>query len=255
MKEIMEKGKGEQAMNELIKIETNENLEPIISGRELHEKLGVNSHYKDWIKRMLEFGFEENRDFIAIAQKRATAQGNETTYNDHILKLDMAKEICMLQRNEKGKEFRQYFIQIEKDFNSPEKIMARALNIANKTLATLNVRVEQLENKIEEDRPRVSFAETIEKSSDSILIRELSKILANENIHIGQNKLYSLLRQWGYIFKNSTEPTQRAIEQGLFKVNERIIKTVKGDMLTKTTTVTGKGQIFLLEKIKRMKLN
>lgn len=242
-------------MNELIKIETNENLEPIISGRELHEKLGVNSHYKDWIKRMLAFGFEENRDFIAIAQKRATAQGNETTYNDHILKLDMAKEICMLQRNEKGKEFRQYFIQIEKDFNSPEKIMARALNIANKILATLNVRVEQLENKIEEDRPRVSFAETIEKSSDSILIRELSKILANENIHIGQNKLYSLLRQWGYIFKNSTEPTQRAIEQGLFKINQRLVKSIKGDILSRTTMVTGKGQLFLLDKIKRMKLN
>lgn len=109
--------------------------------------------------------------------------------------------------------------------------------------------------KIEEDRPRVSFAETIEKSSDSILVRELSKILANENIHIGQNKLYSLLRQWGYIFKNSTEPTQKAVQQGLFKINERVTKTVKGDILSRTTMVTGKGQVFLLDKIKRMGLN
>ena len=106
--------------------------------------------------------------------------------------------------------------------------------------------------KIEEDRPRVSFAETIEKSSDSILVRELSKILANENIHIGQNKLYSLLRKWGYIFKNSTEPTQKAVQQGLFKINERVIKSVKGDILSRTTMVTGKGQVFLLDKIKRM---
>lgn len=106
--------------------------------------------------------------------------------------------------------------------------------------------------KIEEDRPRVSFAETIEKSSDSILVRELSKILANENIHIGQNKLYSLLRKWGYIFQNSTEPTQKAVERGLFKVNERVIKSVKGDILSRTTMVTGKGQVFLLDKIKRM---
>lgn len=239
-------------MNELIKIETNENLEPIISGRELHEKLGVNSHYKDWIRRMLDYGFTENVDYIAIAQKRATAQGNETTYNDHIIKLDMAKEICMLQRNEKGKQFRKYFIQVEKDFNSPEKIMARALNIADRTLATLNVKVKQLENKIEEDRPRVSFAETIEKSSDSILIREFSKILANEGIHIGQNKLYSLLREWGYIIKNSTEPTQKAVQQGLFKINERVIKSIKGDILSRTTMLTGKGQLFLLDKIKRM---
>lgn len=239
-------------MNELIKIETNENLEPIISGRELHEKLGINSHYKDWIRRMLDYGFTENVDYIAIAQKRATAQGNETTYNDHIIKLDMAKEICMLQRNEKGKQFRKYFIQVEKDFNSPEKIMARALNIADRTLATLNVKVKQLENKIEEDRPRVSFAETIEKSSDSILIREFSKILANEGIHIGQNKLYSLLREWGYIIKNSTEPTQKAVQQGLFKINERVIKSIKGDILSRTTMLTGKGQLFLLDKIKRM---
>ena len=233
-------------MNELIKIETNENLEPIISGRELHEKLGVNSHYKDWIRRMLDYGFTENVDYIAIAQKRATAQGNETTYNDHIIKLDMAKEICMLQRNEKGKQFRKYFIQVEKDFNSPEKIMARALKIADR-------KMKQLESKIEEDRPRVSFAETIEKSSDSILIREFSKILANEGIHIGQNKLYSLLREWGYIIKNSTEPTQKAVQQGLFKINERVIKSVKGDILSRTTMLTGKGQLFLLDKIKRMK--
>lgn len=240
-------------MNELIKIETNENLEPIISGRELHEKLGVNSHYKDWIRRMLDYGFTENTDYMVVAQKRASNEiKGFTEYTDHFLKLDMAKEICMLQRNEKGKQFRKYFIQVEKDFNSPEKIMARALNIANKTLATLNVKVEQLENKIEEDKPRVSFAETIEKSSDSILIREFSKILANEGIHIGQNKLYSLLREWGYIIKNSTEPTQKAVQQGLFKINERVIKSVKGDLLSRTTMLTGKGQLFLLDKIKRM---
>lgn len=240
-------------MNELIKIETNENLEPIISGRELHEKLGVNSHYKDWIRRMLDYGFTENTDYMVVAQKRASNEiKGFTEYTDHFLKLDMAKEICMLQRNEKGKQFRKYFIQVEKDFNSPEKIMARALNIADRTLATLNVKVKQLENKIEEDRPRVSFAETIEKSSDSILIREFSKILANEGIHIGQNKLYSLLREWGYIIKNSTEPTQKAVQQGLFKINERVIKSVKGDLLSRTTMLTGKGQLFLLDKIKRM---
>lgn len=240
-------------MNELIKIETNENLEPIISGRELHEKLGVNTPYTQWFERMKEYGFTENIDFVLHSQKceSSNASGYKVI-QDHVIKLDMAKEICMIQRNEKGKQFRKYFIQVEKDFNSPEKIMARALNIANKTLATLNVKVEQLENKIEEDRPRVSFAETIEKSSDSILIREFSKILANEGIHIGQNKLYSLLRQWGYIIKNSTEPTQKAVQQGLFKINERVIKSIKGDILSRTTMLTGKGQLFLLDKIKRM---
>lgn len=233
---------------ELIRVETNENMEAVVSGRELHEKLGIETRYNDWIRRMIEYGFVENIDFVALTQKRVTAQGNEIAQQDHVIKLDMAKEICMIQRNEKGKLFRQYFIQIEKDYNSPERTIQRALLYSQ-------AQVKRLEAKIEEDRPRVSFAETIEKSSDSILVRELSKILANENIHIGQNKLYSLLREWGYIFQNSTEPTQKAVQQGLFKINERVIKSVKGDILSRTTMVTGKGQVFLLDKIKRMGLN
>ncbi|WP_288866846.1 phage antirepressor KilAC domain-containing protein [uncultured Sneathia sp.] len=239
-------------MNELIKIETNENLEPIISLRELYNKLEITERYSNWTDRMFKYGFTENVDYTGCKVFNTLANQE---LQDHAIKLDMAKEICMLQRNEKGKQFRKYFIQVEKDFNSPEKIMARAVLIANKKVSTLTIEVKELKNKIEEDRPRVSFAETIEKSSDSILIREFSKILANENIHIGQNKLYSLLRQWGYIFQNSTEPTQKAVQQGLFKINERVIKSVKGDILSRTTMVTGKGQVFLLDKIKRMELN
>lgn len=136
---------------------------------------------------------------------------------------------------------------LEKALTSPEFLIKLATNLKEE-----KEKNKQLENKIEEDRPRVSFAETIEKSSDSILIREFSKILANEGIHIGQNKLYSLLREWGYIIKNSTEPTQKAVQQGLFKINERVIKSIKGDILSRTTMLTGKGQLFLLDKIKRM---
>lgn len=239
-------------MNKLIEIKTNENLEPIISGRELHEKLGVNSHYKDWIKRMLDYGFVENTDYIMVAQKRASNElKGFTEYTDHILKLDTAKEICMLQRNEKGKQFRKYFIAVEKEFNSPEKVMARALVFANKKVNLLDVKVKELENKIEQDRPRVAFAETIEKASDCILVREFAKLLANEDIHIGEKKIYKQLREWGYILLYSTEPTQRAVQQGLFKIKETVISTIKGDMLGKTTLITGKGQLFLLDKFKR----
>lgn len=237
---------------ELVKIELNEKQQPIVSGRELHEKLGVQTHYKDWIKRMLEYEFTENVDFTMVAQKRASNEiKGYTEYNNHILTLDTAKEICMLQRNEKGKEFRKYFIEVEKEFNSPEKIMARALKIADDTIKIQKTTIEKLEKKIDEDRARVLFTETIEKSSDSILVREMSKILANENINIGQNKLYSMLREWGYILQHSTEPTQRAVEQGLFKINQRLVKSIKGDILTRTTMITGKGQLFLLDKIKK----
>ena len=109
-------------MNQLINITQNENNESVVSGRELHEFLEVGTAYKDWFPRMLKYGFVENIDFVAIAQKRATAQGNQTEYTDHALKLDMAKEISMIQRTAKGKEARQYFIQVEKEYKQQQQV-------------------------------------------------------------------------------------------------------------------------------------
>ena len=94
-------------MNQLITITQNENNDQVVSGRELHEFLQITERYSTWFERMLKYGFVENIDFVAIAQKRATAQGNQTEYTDHALKLDMAKEISMIQRTAKGKEARQ----------------------------------------------------------------------------------------------------------------------------------------------------
>ena len=159
-------------MNELIKVEMNENLEPIISGRELHKKLGVGQHYRDWIKRMLEFGFIENQDYTP--HNFVHPQNNQET-SDVLMKIDMAKEICMLQRNELGKQFRKYFIQVEKEFNSPEKIMARAVLIADRKVNTLTIEVKELKDKIETDRPKVIFAEALAVSEKSILIGHRTK--------------------------------------------------------------------------------
>lgn len=109
-------------MNQLINITQNENNDSVVSGRELHRFLEVGTAYKDWFPRMLKYGFVENIDFVAIAQKRATAQGNQTEYTDHALKLDMAKEISMIQRTAKGKEARQYFIQVEKEYKQQQQV-------------------------------------------------------------------------------------------------------------------------------------
>ncbi|WP_270346497.1 antA/AntB antirepressor family protein, partial [Lactococcus petauri] len=89
-------------MNQLINITQNENNESVVSGRELHDFLEVGTQYTKWFERMVEYGFAENIDFVAISQKRRTAQGNQTEYTDHALKLDMAKEISMIQRTAKG---------------------------------------------------------------------------------------------------------------------------------------------------------
>ena len=170
-------------MNELINVTLNDNHEPVVSGRQLHEALGVKTEYRKWFGRMSEYGFEENQDFARVTQKCPTLGGLQDM-TDHIIKLDMAKEIAMIQRTERGKQVRQYFIQVEKDFNSPEKIMARALLMADK-------KVHQLEAKIEADRPKVLFAEAVSASHTSILVGELAKLLKQNGVDMGANRLFN----------------------------------------------------------------
>lgn len=111
-------------MNELININYEDSNRPTVMGRELHEALGVKTSYKDWFPRMCEYGFTEGEDFSSFLSE--STGGRPST--DHQLTIPMAKEICMLQRSEKGKQFRQYFIKVEESWNSPEMVMKRALD-------------------------------------------------------------------------------------------------------------------------------
>lgn len=195
--------------------------------------------------------FEEEISLLKIQEsKYKNERGRE--YPMFILTFNQAKQVLVRESKAVRKAVIKYLEDLENRlrYNLPQNYTE-----ALRQLLTQVESNQKLIAKIEEDKPRVSFAETIEKSSDSILIREFSKILANEGIHIGQNRLYQLLREWGYIVKNSTEPTQRAVQQGLFTINERVIKSIKGDLLSRTTKITGKGQLFILDKIKRMGLN
>ena len=233
-------------MDELINVTLNKNHEPVVSGRQLHETLGVKTRYNDWFNRMTDFGFTENEDYLAITQKRVTAQGNATNQTDHIIKLDMAKEIAMIQRTDKGKEVRKYFIQVEKDFNSPEKIMARALLMADK-------KAHKLEAQIEADRPKVLFADAVSASKSSCLIGELAKILKQNGIDIGQNKLFQWLRSNGYLISSRgdswNQPTQKSMDLKLFELKKTNINHADGHTTTNTTTkVTGKGQQYFINK-------
>ena len=238
-------------MKELLKIEINEKHEPIISGRELHERLEVKTEYKKWFSRMIEYGFTENQDYLRVSQKCHTLGGDQII-TDHALKLDMAKEIAMLQRTEKGKEIRHYFIQVEKEYNSPEKIMARALHIANEQLEKLTLENKEQQELLKKQKPKVIFAEAVETSESSILIGELSKILKQKGINIGQNKLFEQLREEGYLMKQGSSrnmPTQRSMEMKLFEIKERPLLQPNGSIkVTKTTKVTGKGQIYFINK-------
>ena len=121
---------------ELIPVTENEQNEVVVSGRDLHEFLEIGTEYKKWMSRMIECGFEENIDYARVSQKSLTLGGAQNI-TEHILKLDMVKEISMIQRNDKGKQARQYFLQIEKAWNSPEMIMKRALQFADQKIMKL----------------------------------------------------------------------------------------------------------------------
>ena len=150
-------------MNELIKVDfTGER--PAVSARELHEFLEVGADYRHWFPRMCEYGFVEGQDFNPVKIDRVQQEGNRLVsrmIDDAALSIDMAKEICMLQRNEKGKTARQYFLQLEKDWNSPEKVMARALQIADKKIKELEENKLALEAEVKANAPLVLFAKGV----------------------------------------------------------------------------------------------
>ncbi|MDY2980633.1 MAG: antA/AntB antirepressor family protein [Fusobacterium sp.] len=234
-------------MTELIKVQERDG-EQLVSGRELHQFLENSERFSKWWERMVGYGFEENKDYTLYQKVHPQ---NKQEIIDYLMKISMAKEISMLQRNEKGKEARSYFIKCEEAWNSDEIVMARAILIQNKKILGYKEKIDILEKKIENDAPRVSFAETIEKASDCLLVREFSKLIATEGIHLGEKKLYRWFREKGFILKNSTEPTQTAVQKGLFKVAERVVKAVTGDIISTTTRITGKGQVYFLDLLKK----
>lgn len=228
-------------MNELIKITYN-NDRPAVSARDLHDFLEVKTAYKDWFPRMCEYGFTEGEDFCSFLSESTGGRPAQ----DAVLTIDMAKELCMIQRNEKGKQARQYFLQIEKDWNSPEKVMARALQIAGDKL-------KRLESKVEADAPKVLFADAVSSSKTSILVGELAKLLKQNGVDIGQHRLFRWMRENGYLIRrNGTDfnmPTQKSMDLGLFTVKETAITHSDGTVtVSKTTKVTGKGQQYFIQK-------
>lgn len=229
-------------MNEIIKV-NYENDRPTVLARELHDFLEVKTAFKDWFPRMCEYGFSEGIDYCSFLSNRSDGLPGKPKH-DAQLTIEMAKEICMLQRNERGKQARQYFIQLEKDWNSPEKVMARALQIADR-------RIKALEVKMEEQKPKVLFAESVEAAKTSILIGELAKLLKQNGINIGQNRLFEWLRNNGYLIRRQGSdynmPTQRAMAMGLFEIKETTITHSDGHIhVSKTPKVTGKGQVYFV---------
>lgn len=232
-------------MNDLIKVTYNRDRATVL-GRDLHGFLDPETRYNDWFPRMCAYGFTEGIDFYSFLSKTSEHGGRPA--QDHQLTMDMAKEISMLQRSEKGKLARLYFIELEKKWNSPEAVMARALQMADR-------KIMDLQNRLELDKPKTIFADAVMTSKSSILIGELAKILRQNAYEIGQNRLFDYLRKNGYLIKSGASrnmPTQRSMELGLFEIRERTISNPDGSIrIAKTTKVTGKGQLYFINQFLR----
>lgn len=241
-------------MNELLKI-NYEAEQPTVSARELYEALEINTRFNDWFSRMAEYGFENGVDFNLLKNEKVRLEGNREVKRDimdYQISVDMAKQICMIQRSEKGKQYRQYFIDLEKAWNTPEQIFARALKMADQKIEKLKETNAGLLEDVERMRPKEIFADAVKASDSSILIGDLAKILRQNGVDTGQKRLFEQLRNEGYLMKTGSSrnmPTQRYVADGLFQIKETVISNPDGSVrMTKTTKVTGKGQQYFLNK-------
>lgn len=227
----------------------NQTNEPVVSARLLHKELGVKTRFSQWVEQNFKM-FEEGEDFSPVVTTTPQNQhGGIQELQDFAVKLDMAKHLSMISKTPKGREVRSYFIQVEKDYNSPEKIMARALLMANKKVLTLETQVEEL-------KPKALFADAVAASKTSILIGELAKLLNQNGVEIGGTRLFAWMRENGYLIKRKGQdwntPTQRAMDMDLFEIKERTHSNPDGSIIiSKTTKVTGKGQQYFINKFLR----
>ncbi|WZX99691.1 phage antirepressor KilAC domain-containing protein [Bacillus sp. FSL W7-1360] len=181
-------------VNELITTKENENGQLLVSGRELHEFLEVKTAYKDWFPRMIQYGFEEGNDFCSFLSE---SRGGRPA-QDHHITIDMAKEISMLQRNEKGKQARHYFLDLERKWNSPEMIMKRAMDYANAQVAKLETKNFLLTQQNQEMEPKAFYFDKVMQSDSLLTVSQIAK-----DYGMSARLLNSILRELGVQYKQN----------------------------------------------------
>lgn len=230
-------------MNELIKI-NYETEQPTVSARELHKALAIEKRFSAWFETNSQ-GFVEGEDFTSVLTGTVVNNGAHRELQDYKLSVDMAKHICLMSRTEKGKQCRQYLIDIEKAWNTPELVMARGLKAAQQMIADQSKIIERM-------KPKEIFADAVSTSKQSILIGQLAKLICQNGHEIGQQRLFRWMRDNGYLMKHGSNynmPMQRYVEQGLFEIKESAVTNPDGSVrMTKTTVVTGKGQVYFINK-------
>lgn len=199
-------------MNEIIKV-NYESDRPTVLARDLHQFLEIGSEFSHWFKRMCEYGFSEGTDFSPFL----TESSGGRPAQDAQLTIDMAKEICMLQRNERGKQARQYFIQLEKDWNSPEKVMARALQIADKRIKRLETENASLTVSNQIMQPKADYFDELVDRKLLTSFRETAK-----QFEVKEKDFIGLLLDKKYIYRDKKGKLQPYANKndGLFEIKE-----------------------------------
>ncbi len=233
-------------MMDLIAVNVTEEDKQIVSGRDLHMFLEIGTQYTKWFERMCEYGFSENVDFRAVSQKRLTAQGNESTFIDHELTIDMAKQLCMLARNDKGKQAREYFIQIERDWNSPEKVMGRALKIANNVINNQKITIAQQNQQLQELQPKATYYDLVLQNTSLLSITQIAK-----DFGLSARRLNQILKDKGVQYKQSDQwfLYQKYADKGYTFSKTTALDAERSVMHTYWTQ---KGRLFIYELLKSM---
>ena len=230
-------------MNELIKI-NYETEQPTVSARELHKALAIEKRFSAWFETNSQ-GFVEGEDFTSVLTGTVVNNGAHRELQDYKLSVDMAKHICLMSRTGKGKQCRQYLIDIEKAWNTPELVMARGLKAAQQMIADQSKIIERM-------KPKEVFADSVSASRQSILIGDLAKLICQNGHSIGQKRMFQWMRDNGYLMTQGSSynrPKQRYVEQGLFEIKESTINNPDGSVrITITPKVTGKGQVYFVNK-------
>ena len=168
---------------------------PTVSARELYAALGAKTEFRHWFPRMCSYGFQEGTDYISVWQKKQT-NGGPQMVSEYQISIDMAKHICMIQRDERGRKYRQYFLELEKAWQSPEKVMAWALQLANQQVKELNGQLQEQNQQIAMLRPKAIYLDMILHSPSLVLITQIAK-----DYGISAIRLNRLLHEWGIQYK------------------------------------------------------
>ena len=237
--------------NELINVQTNQEGEQRVSARELYKELGVKTRFSLWVDQNFKM-FVEGTDFEGVVVTTPYREGSDKvqTLQDYSLTTEMAKNVAMMSKTAKSQEIRDYFIAVEKEHKAlmadPRIQMAMGLKSAQLML-------DHKDKIIAEMTPKALFADAVSASQSSILIGELAKLLKQNGVDMGQNRLFGYLRKNGYLVKRQGSdrnmPTQKSMELGLFEIKEHNHINSNGvNVTTKTPKVTGKGQQYFINK-------